>query len=87
MDLTLLDMMTGKELDMGSPFDFFGDVSHPDYRGITPEQFDNRMFLREAMLRNGFVPFDTEWWHFTLRDEPYPDTYFDFPVTMDSLRK
>ncbi len=39
------------------------------------------------MLRNGFVPFDTEWWHFTLRDEPYPDTYFDFPVTMDSLRK
>ena len=87
MDLTLLDMMTGKEVDMGSPFDFFGDVSHPDYRGITPEQFDNRMFLREAMLRNGFVPFDTEWWHFTLRDEPYPDTYFDFPVTMDSLRK
>ena len=87
VDLTLLDMMTGKELDMGSPFDFFGDVSHPDYRGITAEQFDNRMFLREAMLRNGFVPFDTEWWHFTLRDEPYPDTYFDFPVTMDSLRK
>ena len=72
---------------MGSPFDFFGDVSHPDYRGITAEQFDNRMFLREAMLRNGFAPFDTEWWHFTLRDEPYPDTYFDFPVTVDSLRK
>ena len=87
VDLTLLDMTTGKELDMGSPFDFFGDVSHPDYRGITDEQFDNRMFLREVMLRNGFLPFDTEWWHFTLRDEPYPDTWFDFPVTMDSLRK
>ena len=87
VDLTLLDMMTGKELDMGSPFDFFGDISHPDYRGITAEQFENRMFLREAMLRNGFLPFDTEWWHFTLRDEPYPDTWFDFPVTMDSLRK
>jgi D-alanyl-D-alanine dipeptidase len=87
IDLTLLDMRTGKELDMGSPFDFFGDLSHPDYRGITDEQYENRMFLREAMLRGGFAPIDCEWWHFTLRDEPYPDTYFDFPVTAESLRK
>ena len=87
VDLTLLDMRTGKELDMGSPFDYFGEISHPDYRGITEEQYDNRMFLRSTMLRNGFEPIDCEWWHFTLRDEPYPDSYFSFPVCRDSLRK
>ena len=80
IDLTLLDMTSGSELDMGSPFDRFGEISHPDYRGITQEQYDNRMLLRRAMLRGGFEPIDCEWWHFTLRDEPYPDTYFDFPV-------
>ena len=87
VDLTLLDMSTGRELDMGSPFDFFGKISHPDYLGITEEQYDNRMFLRNAMLRNGFEPIACEWWHFTLQGEPYPDTFFSFPVSMDSLRK
>ena len=87
VDLTLLDMSTGKELDMGSPFDWFGIESHPDYRGITDEQYDNRMFLQKAMLRNGFLPIDCEWWHFTLADEPYPDMYFSFPVSLSSLRK
>ena len=87
VDLTLLDMKTGKEVDMGSPFDFFGEVSHPDYQGITEEQFENRMILRNAMVRHGFMPFDCEWWHFTLKDEPYPDTYFEFPVSADYLRR
>lgn len=87
IDLTLLDMATGRELDMGSPFDRFGEISHPDYRGITQEQYDNRMLLRRAMLRGGFEPIDCEWWHFTLRDEPYPDTYFDFPVSAEYLKK
>ena len=82
VDLTLLDMTTGKELDMGSPFDFFSEISHPDYKGITDEQFENRMFLQDAMKRAGFLPIDCEWWHFTLADEPYPDTYFQFPVTL-----
>ena len=86
VDLTLLDMSTGKELDMGSPFDFFGEISHPDYRGITQEQYDNRMFLQSAMVRNGFLPIDCEWWHFMLKDEPYPDTYFTFPVAADILK-
>ena len=81
IDLTLLDMQTGREVDMGSPFDLFSEVSHPDYTGITREQYENRMILRNAMLRNGFLPIDCEWWHFTLADEPYPDTYFEFPVT------
>ena len=80
VDLTLFDMTTEKEVDMGGTFDWFGEESHPDYTGITPEQFANRMILRDAMLRHGFKPLDSEWWHFTLRKEPYPDTYFTFPV-------
>ena len=87
VDLTLLDMKSGKELDMGGPFDFFGEISHPDYKNITEEQFENRMILRNAMIRNGFEPFDYEWWHFTLKDEPYTDTYFEFPVSSDFLRR
>ena len=69
VDLTLLDMRTGKEVDMGGPFDFFSELSHPDYKGITDEQYENRMTLRRAMLRNGFEPIDCEWWHFVLKDE------------------
>ncbi len=89
VDLTLLDMATGKELDMGSPFDLFSEISHPDYRGpeITDEQYNNRMILRNSMIRNGFVPIDCEWWHFTLDNEPYPDTYFDFPVSAEYLKR
>ena len=101
VDLTLFDMATGKEVDMGGTFDHFGVESHPDwcgnpetgeytgkYKGSNPPkngeinetQFKNRLMLRQAMLRHGFRPIDTEWWHFTLEDEPYPDTYFQFPV-------
>ena len=87
VDLTLLDMKTGKEVDMGGPFDFFSELSHPDFRGITDEQYENRMTLRRSMLRNGFEPIDCEWWHFVLRDEPYPDTYFEFPVSSAYLKK
>lgn len=87
VDLTLLDMKTGKESDMGSPFDLFSEKSHPDYTDITDEQYDNRMLLQHVMVRNGFVPIDCEWWHFTLKDEPYPDTYFEFPVSSQYLRR
>jgi D-alanyl-D-alanine dipeptidase len=87
VDLTLLDMATGKELDMGSPFDLFSEASHPDYRGVTEEQYNNRMLLQRVMVRNGFAPIDCEWWHFALRDEPYPDTYFEFPVSSEYLRR
>ena len=80
VDLTLVEAATGKEVDMGGPFDWFGIESHPDYRGITPKQFYNRMILRKAMLRHGFKPISTEWWHFTLRNEPFQNTYFTFPV-------
>ncbi len=92
VDLTLFDMVTEKEVDMGGTFDWFGVESHPDFGGdpdamrytgsesITEEQFNNRMILRAAMIRHGFKTLDSEWWHFTLKDEPYPDTYFTFPV-------
>ena len=87
VDLTLLDMATGKEADMGSPFDLFSERSHPDCRDISEEQYAKRMLLQHAMVRNGFRPIDCEWWHFTLKNEPYPDTYFDFPVSSAYLRR
>ncbi|MCR5301300.1 MAG: M15 family metallopeptidase [Lachnospiraceae bacterium] len=87
VDLTLFDMKTGKELDMGSPFDRFDEISHPDYRNISDEQYENRMMLQKAMIRGGFDTIDCEWWHFTLQNEPYPDTYFEFPVSSAYLKK
>ena len=86
VDLTLFDMKTGQELDMGSPFDWFGEESHPGYKGVTEDQFRNRMLLQQSMVRNGFLPFDYEWWHFTLEEEPYPNTYFNFPVSARSIQ-
>ena len=88
IDLTLFDVAAGKEVDMGGTFDYFGELSHPDYtETLTQEQIDNRNILRDAMLRHGFKPLDTEWWHFTLKEEPYPDTYFEFKVRADSVGK
>ena len=81
VDLTLFDMASGKEVDMGGTFDYFGEKSHPSYRGnLTQQQINNRMYLREVMIKHGFKPLETEWWHFTLKNEPYPDTYFTFAV-------
>ena len=87
VDLTLFDMALEKEADMGGPFDYFGELSHPDYRGITDAQFGNRMLLQKLMMNHGFSPISEEWWHFTLKNEPFPHTYFTFPVSIDSVRK
>jgi D-alanyl-D-alanine dipeptidase len=78
-DLTLAHD-DGKELDMGTPFDFFSPKSWPADPSISAEAHANRMLLANAMSRRGFRPYDREWWHFTLRHEPFPDTFFDFPV-------
>jgi D-alanyl-D-alanine dipeptidase len=80
VDLTLVDVSTGKELDMGSGFDFFGEISNHGTDLITEEQEKNRNILRDAMVDAGFEVYPEEWWHYKLKDEPYPDTYFDFPV-------
>lgn len=94
IDLTLFDMEKQWEVDMGGTFDYFGVASHPDilpgqeigsYKPINEEQYRNRMILREAMMRHGFKPYESEWWHFTLIDEPYPNTYFTFPLRTSSV--
>jgi D-alanyl-D-alanine dipeptidase len=80
VDLTLIDLRTGNELDMGSPYDFFDPISWPSSDAVSKVAQENRIKLREIMVAHGFEPLDQEWWHFTLRDEPYPDRYFNFPV-------
>ncbi len=80
VDLTLVDRASGRPLAMGTPFDFFGPQSHPDFGGLPRDVAGHRALLRDAMIRRGFIPYDKEWWHFTLRNEPYPDQAFDVPI-------
>jgi D-alanyl-D-alanine dipeptidase len=80
VDLTIVQRASGKELDMGSIYDFFGEESHPSFKKINTNQQKNRLYLREIMLKNGFKPYEKEWWHFTLKKEPFPKTYFNFPI-------
>lgn len=80
VDLTIISNEDGSELDMGTPFDLFDMKSWPSDTTVSKEQRANRMLLRSVMSKHGFMGLEEEWWHFTLRDEPYPDTYFDFPV-------
>jgi D-alanyl-D-alanine dipeptidase len=79
-DLTLARRDSGAALDMGTPFDFFSTRSWPSDRHVSAAAQANRALLAQAMERRGFRPYDKEWGHFTLRHEPYPQTYFDFPV-------
>lgn len=79
VDLTLA-RADGAELDMGTPFDFFSPKSWTADSSVTAEQHANRMRLAAAMQRHGFRGYAKEWWHFTLRHELFPDTYFDVPV-------
>jgi zinc D-Ala-D-Ala dipeptidase len=80
VDLTLARADDGRELDMGTPFDFFSPKSWPADPSISAEARANRALLAGAMRQRGFRPYAREWWHFSLRHEPFPDTYFDFPV-------
>ena len=80
LDLTIIDGNTGVPLDMGSPYDFFGEASWVDYKNITDIQKSNRQLLQTYMLKFGFRNYPKEWWHFTLRNEPFRNQYFDFIV-------
>ena len=80
LDVTLIELESGKELDMGSPYDYFGKISWPFDTSVSDLQRKNRLLLRKLMIENGFKPYQFEWWHFTLKEEPYPNTYFNFPV-------
>ena len=80
LDVTLVDLKTGKELDMGTPYDFFGPQSWIYYNRLTDQQKANRLLLQSMMKKHGFRQYPQEWWHFTLRGEPFANQYFDFPV-------
>lgn len=82
IDLTIvaLDDKEARELPMGTAFDFFGPQSWPEHKNIPAEQRAHRMLLQALMKKHGFKPYPKEWWHFTLANEPYPETYFNFPV-------
>jgi len=79
VDLTLIKK-DGSFVDMGGTFDLFSEISHPDYKKLTKKQKQNRKILHDAMIKAGFKGIDSEWWHFTLENEPYPDMYFNFDV-------
>lgn len=80
LDLTLVESASSVELDMGTPFDYFDTLSNTADPRITDRQKRNRQLLKTAMEKHGFMNYDKEWWHYTLVSEPYPDTYFNFPV-------
>ena len=83
VDLTLVYLSRecrGKRLDMGGNWDFFGDLSNYGFEDLNKNQKQNRKKLRDVMTTSGFKPYDKEWWHFTLINEPYPNKYFDFTV-------
>jgi len=80
VDLTIIDGNTQEPLDMGSRYDFFGYESWVNYDEITEVQKQNRQLLQQVMLKHGFRGYSREWWHFTLRGEPFPNTYFDFEI-------
>ena len=80
VDLTLLEIESGNELDMGSPWDFFDPISWVENNQITDQQRANRKLLASVMIIHGFKPLKEEWWHFSFTEEPFPETYFDFPI-------
>ena len=83
VDLTIISLQSetqDKELDMATGFDFFGPASWPFFPGLTSSQRAHRMLLHTLMKEHGFKPYPEEWWHFTLVNEPFPETYFNFPV-------
>ena len=80
VDITLVEISSGKEIDMGSPYDFFGLESSHDYENISITQKNNRKLLLDVMTKNGFSSYSKEWWHYTFIDEPFPTTYFDFTI-------
>ena len=80
IDLTIVDLDTGEEIEMGTPWDFFDPSSWPSNLNLPPQARANRNLLNAVMTRHGFRALPEEWWHFTLENEPFADTYFDFPV-------
>jgi zinc D-Ala-D-Ala dipeptidase len=80
VDLTLVRLADGREVDMGSPFDLFDARSALRFADLPETARQNRALLAAAMRQRGFLAYHKEWWHYVLRDEPYPGTVFDFPI-------
>ena len=80
VDLTIIDLNNGKELDMGTIYDYFGEESWIDSTGLTFHQKQNRLLLQSVMKKYGFKSLKEEWWHFTLSNERFPNKYFNFIV-------
>ncbi len=80
VDLTIVSLKSKHILNMGSPYDLFDERSHTEYPNITKNQRALRLLLKRRMEKHGFKSYEKEWWHFTLKNEPFPDTYFDFPI-------
>jgi len=82
VDLSIIDKSTPENsvIDMGSPYDYFGEESGVNYNKLTPRQLDNRKLLQVLMKKHRFLNYQQEWWHFTLKNEPFPDKYFNFPI-------
>jgi zinc D-Ala-D-Ala dipeptidase len=87
VDLTVYDLATGELVPMGGDFDLMDTVSHHGAAGVTEEEAINRRRLRSLMETCGFRAYEREWWHYELDDEPYPDSYFDFPITSSCARR
>jgi len=86
IDMTLLHKINGTDVDFGSGFDFFGSKANFNYTNVTDEQKENRIMLNRIMTENGFNALPEEWWHFTLKNEPFPNTYFNFPINATIIR-
>jgi len=80
VDLTIVDLNTNRELDMGTRFDYFDPLSHTASSDVSKIQHDHRMALKVVMERNGFKNLKEEWWHFTLKNEAFSNQYFDFKI-------
>lgn len=88
VDITLVHMINGTDVDFGTPFDHFGVKSNTNYtEGLTEEQINYRKLLNDTMYENNFINLDTEWWHYTLKNQPYPNTFFNFPVNGTLIRQ
>ena len=80
VDLTIYQLDTGDMVAMGSSFDFMDERSHHASTDVTAAEAKHRRLLRSIMEQSGFEAYENEWWHYLLKDEPYPDCYFDFPI-------
>jgi D-alanyl-D-alanine dipeptidase len=80
VDLTIVILPQKQELNMGGNFDLFGELSNTEHKNINPFHKVNRLLLKTVMEKHGFINYPMEWWHYTLKNEPFPNTYFNFPV-------